>query len=155
MLPATILRQSPAIFKRREVYGRAGEYRIQPHGLEYRTPGAELWAPGEFWLLSMVLGSIRYVMYNFPKVRPKLDSVNWAAVQATINTGDTMGYAELQSVPNIYTPDVILRAARMIEQENRFPFTQYSYPTDLHEIGSWAGVIRSALPEFNNVVVSV
>lgn len=47
-----IFQDEPEVFRRREFYGQAGEYRLQTHvgaggigipGIEYRTPGVELW----------------------------------------------------------------------------------------------------------------
>ena len=55
-----LLDKDPMQAERRKVYGRAGEYRIQPHGLEYRTLS-------NFWLrcypiASLVLGQSRFAM---------------------------------------------------------------------------------------------
>ena len=43
--------QSPASTLRRKYYGRAGEYRMKPYGVEYRVPS-------NFWLQSYVLWSM-------------------------------------------------------------------------------------------------
>lgn len=55
-----LLDQNPLNAERRQVYGRAGEYRLPAHGLEYRTLS-------NFWLrayplLSMILGLSRYAL---------------------------------------------------------------------------------------------
>lgn len=50
-LPSVLLDRDPRAAERREVYGRAGEYRIQPHGIEYRTLS-------NFWLRSYPLMSL-------------------------------------------------------------------------------------------------
>ena len=49
--------RDPGVAERRKVYGRAGEYRLPPHGLEYRTLG-------NFWLrayplMALVMGLTR------------------------------------------------------------------------------------------------
>lgn len=55
-----LLDQDPLNRERRTVYGRAGEYRVPPHGVEYRTLS-------NFWLraaplLGLILGLSRYVV---------------------------------------------------------------------------------------------
>lgn len=45
--------RDPANIERRKVYGRAGEYRLPPHGLEYRTLS-------NFWLTSYPLMSMAF-----------------------------------------------------------------------------------------------
>lgn len=52
---AVLLDRDPGVAERRENYGRAGEYRIQPHGIEYRTPS-------NFWLRHYVLMDFVYGM---------------------------------------------------------------------------------------------
>jgi hypothetical protein len=49
-LPSVILDRTPQQ-ERRQTYGRAGEYRMQPHGLEYRTLS-------NFWLRAYPLASL-------------------------------------------------------------------------------------------------
>ena len=50
--------RDPGAAERRENYGRAGEYRLQPHGLEYRTLS-------NFWLRNYSLMSFVFGMGNF------------------------------------------------------------------------------------------
>lgn len=52
-IPSVLLNRDSRAAERRENYGRAGEYRIQPHGVEYRTLS-------NFWLRSYVLTSLIY-----------------------------------------------------------------------------------------------
>jgi len=47
--------QSEAESERRMIYGKAGEYRIQPHGIEYRTPS-------NFWLWNLPVASFLLLM---------------------------------------------------------------------------------------------
>lgn len=48
-LPCVLIDRDPAQKIRRRVYGRAGEYRLPAHGIEYRTPS-------NFWLRHYLLG---------------------------------------------------------------------------------------------------
>lgn len=50
-LPSVFVDRDPLASERRKVYGRAGEYRLPPHGLEYRTLS-------NFWLRSVPLTSM-------------------------------------------------------------------------------------------------
>ena len=56
-IPGVLMDRDPAARERRKLYGRAGEYRLPKHGLEYRTLS-------NFWLISypimsLVLGQVR------------------------------------------------------------------------------------------------
>jgi hypothetical protein len=73
---------------RRKVYGRAGEYRIKPYGLEYRTLS-------NFWLRSyplytFVFGLARYVMslYLNGKTDEVLSLVDYKDIREAINKND-------------------------------------------------------------------
>jgi len=50
-IPGVILDRSERAAERRQVYGRAGEHRLQPHGIEYRTLS-------NFWLRAYPLSSL-------------------------------------------------------------------------------------------------
>lgn len=50
-IPATAMAYNDMEKLRRRYYGRAGEYRIQPHGIEYRTLS-------NFWLVSPAMASL-------------------------------------------------------------------------------------------------
>lgn len=52
---AVLLDRDPGAAERRENYGRAGEYRLPPHGLEYRTTS-------NFWLRNFTLMSFVFGM---------------------------------------------------------------------------------------------
>lgn len=52
-----LLDRDPGAAERRENYGRAGEFRLPPHGIEYRTPD-------NFWLKSYTLMSFVFGMAN-------------------------------------------------------------------------------------------
>ena len=101
---SVLLDRSPLGAKRRETYGRAGEYRIQPHGVEYRTLT-------NFWLrsapligLMLGLGRIAFNLiegqsqYNmatgvydrvpYQAEKALFDMVDTAACVEAINTND-------------------------------------------------------------------
>lgn len=52
---AVLFDRDPYAAKRREVYGRAGEYRLPDHGIEYRTLS-------NFWLHSVALYSLMFAL---------------------------------------------------------------------------------------------
>lgn len=54
-VPCVLVDQDPSQAIRRETYGRAGEYRLPPHGLEYRVPG-------NFWLKDYRLMSFVFAL---------------------------------------------------------------------------------------------
>jgi hypothetical protein len=78
--------------ERRKVYGRAGEYRLPPHGLEYRTPS-------NFWLtsqplLSLTFGLARLAVFLMADEKRETyykaftEAVDMRLVQQAINTND-------------------------------------------------------------------
>lgn len=89
-LPLTCLFHSDALYQRRRFYGQAGEYRAQKYkdgtpGLEYRTPGPELWNLP--WVSSLVLDIGRYIVLHKNALLKKYDEKRGDAVRHAINTG--------------------------------------------------------------------
>lgn len=87
-IPATLLDTELPSIRRRMYYGQAGEYRIQPHGVEYRTLS-------NFWLrapelASLMMGLARVAYTVFKDGRESIDAINRVAtddkVRAIINT---------------------------------------------------------------------
>lgn len=101
-LPLTCLMHRKGQYLRRRFYGQAGEYRPQVYGaypasfgapkgevrrgLEYRTPGPELW--NTVWLPSLIMDIGRSVIRRFPTLRKTLDKHRVAAVRHAIDTGE-------------------------------------------------------------------
>ncbi len=56
-----LIDRDPANIERRKVYGKAGEYRLPKHGLEYRTL-SNFWLTS-YQLMSFVFGTARYATY--------------------------------------------------------------------------------------------
>lgn len=56
-LPCVLIDRDPNQAKRRRVYGRAGEYRLPPHGIEYRVP-SNFWLH-HYYLMHFVTGMCR------------------------------------------------------------------------------------------------
>jgi len=52
-----LLDRDPKAAERRQVYGRAGEYRLPPHGIEYRT--LSNWWMRSYETMSLVMGLVR------------------------------------------------------------------------------------------------
>ena len=92
-VPLAYLFDSKQSFMRRRFYGQAGEFRSQrygklPHevGVEYRTPGPEVWnAP---WIASYVMGAGRYIGQNFKELAKKWDKSMEDDLRLAINTGE-------------------------------------------------------------------
>lgn len=87
--------------KRREQYGRAGEYRQQIYpgssvaghqsvGIEYRVPGPEMWSSRPLISLAYLLG--RSCIENFSKLRKLLTRDLCDAAQAAINEHRDFSY---------------------------------------------------------------
>jgi Phage phiEco32-like COOH.NH2 ligase-type 2 len=95
-LPLTCLFHSKEQYLRRRFYGQAGEYRPQVYGpvpnsketqrgVEYRTPGPELW--NTVWLPSLIMGIGRDIIQNYSELKT-LDKHRIAAVRHAIDTGE-------------------------------------------------------------------
>lgn len=83
-----LLDRDPGNVERRKVYGRAGEFRTPPHGVEYRTLS-------NFWLrhpvlASLVFGLAREAMTLVAEDKDKLfvDAVSMSDIADAINTND-------------------------------------------------------------------
>lgn len=92
-LPLTYLFDSKQTFQRRRFYGQAGEFRSQKYGkgttqigVEYRTPGPEVW--NSPWVASFAMGAGRYIGMNLKKVWKRWDKGIEADLVAAINTGE-------------------------------------------------------------------
>lgn len=104
-LPSVLVDRDPHAAERRQVYGRAGEYRLPAHGVEYRTL-SNFWLRS-YQLMSMVMGLTRLaasvlltkhdppVAYSYPSKSwdapaTLLRSVDLELVREAINTNDLM-----------------------------------------------------------------
>lgn len=84
-----LLDRNPGNVERRKVYGKAGEYRLPKHGIEYRTLS-------NFWLrsyqvMSFVLAMVRFsvnVALNPKAEAAILKQVDMAKIQKAINEND-------------------------------------------------------------------
>lgn len=84
-----LLDRSEGNVERRKVYGRAGEYRTPPHGLEYRTL-SNFWLQS-YQLMSLVLGMVRFavcVAMDEKASEKILSLVDMEKIQQAINTND-------------------------------------------------------------------
>src|SRR3990167_2387431 len=120
-LPMTYLTARRSTFLRREVYGQAGEYRPQVYsktavGLEYRTPGPEMWA--DIVLISLAYLAGRQVLRNFALLEKEWNPRTELALKDAINHGDGME-ALLPTLPGVYTPELLklLRADKSIGRQ--------------------------------------
>lgn len=92
-IPCVLVDQDPAQKIRRETYGRAGEYRLPKHGVEYRVP-SNFWLQ-DYKMLSMVFGLAKLAMAvcegfvpnnaNKWAVDQLLSKVDFAKVEQAIN----------------------------------------------------------------------
>lgn len=117
-------------WQRRKYYGQAGEYRQQTYGdsgyvgVEYRTPGAELF--NNCIIASLFMGVGRWTINNFEtldKKYPFTDTFASAVIKA-INNGsgaDQIIHELNLNVPNAYNPD-ILSKLRSDEKMHKFDF---------------------------------
>ena len=91
-LPLTYLFDDKRTFWRRRFYGQAGEYRSQKYGIhknevgvEYRTPGPEVW--NEPWVASFAMGAGRYISSAIDTLTSKWDKGIEGDLIGAINTG--------------------------------------------------------------------
>lgn len=113
-LPSTVLFPSDGLWERREVYGQAGEFRIQKYpngynGAEYRTPSAEIFNhPMLHGLFSGI--AAYFIVPNFTILKEKWNAKLEPVLQKAINTG--VGAVELLSelgdVPNFINGHTVM-----------------------------------------------
>lgn len=108
-VPLTYLTARRSTYQRRKVYGQAGEYRSQVYGetavgLEYRTPGPEMW--GDSVLISLAYGAGRAVLANFWQLLADYDESKALGIIAAINLGDNIEKM-LPTLPGWYTPELL------------------------------------------------
>lgn len=121
-LPSVMIDRDPGNVERRKKYGKAGEYRLPAHGLEYRTL-SNFWLR-DYKLFSLVLGQARTAFYlasgcalgaeerkkaSYYYTKPDwdagtrvLEAVSLPNVEKAINTNDlTLALSEFEKVKPI------------------------------------------------------
>lgn len=114
---------------RRRYYGQAGEFRPQAYtlrfptegnyevnGLEYRTPGPEMWNHPA--VAQLMFGVTRWVVREAKFLASSWDHAIEADLQAAINEGRGVNRL-LASVPGFYTPDSVARLREVIHLHDR------------------------------------
>lgn len=107
---AVLLDRSPDNIERRKSYGKAGEYRLPNHGLEYRVL-SNFWLRG-YPLMSLVMGLTRhaFLIHINGMSDPILKAVNQKDIIKAINENDfDLAYANFKKIQDIafseeYTP---------------------------------------------------
>lgn len=95
-VPLTALAESSETFRRRQFYGQSGEFRYQEYkpspaypngcvGVEYRTPGPEVWA--SIPTASLAFGQARTIALGFETYKKNWDAGIEKDVRAAIDTG--------------------------------------------------------------------
>lgn len=89
-IPCVLLDRDPGNIERRKIYGRASEYRLPPHGYEYRTL-SNFWLRG-YPLMSMVFGFTKVASWagtfydNTRAYSPQYNSKSfYDAIMATVD----------------------------------------------------------------------
>lgn len=122
-----LIDRDPSNVERRKVYGRAGEYRTPPHGLEYRTLS-------NFWLrsypmMSFVMSLARMSVSVLANTMPGRDferelhqTVSLAKCQKAINTNDfKLAWENFQ--------DLKVFICRFVDELTGFPITPATIET--------------------------
>lgn len=112
-LPLTAIFDYPETYLRRKYYGGAGEYRNQKYpdgniGVEYRTPGPEIW--NHHAVAGLAFGVGRWVIDHYWTLREQYDEALVEPVVAAINDGKDL-FKLMQTVPGYYSPEVIQQLA--------------------------------------------
>jgi hypothetical protein len=106
---SVLIDRNPWAKERRKVYGRAGEYRLPAHGLEYRTL-SNFWLQS-YQLMSLVFGLARVsviIVANSLKLNEPFDeqiikSVNKEDIEKAINNNDyELAYKNFLKIRDIY-----------------------------------------------------
>lgn len=82
-LPSVLLDRDPNAAKRRRVYGRAGEHRLPPHGVEYRTL-SNFWLRN-YILMSFVFGQARQAYNIWGSSKPHAKGYDIDYLPVTVN----------------------------------------------------------------------
>lgn len=128
-VPLAVLFTGPEQWQRRQYYGQAGEYRFQEYdkhniGLEYRTPGPEMFNHPA--LVSLFMGVGRYALGNPGLYDTLAAQTPDDVIQHAINTGEGAS-ALLTTVPQFYTPEVIKKLAKMKKVLNTFVMDSFTW----------------------------
>ena len=109
-IPAVLLDRSPESKERRKMYGRAGEYRLPPHGFEYRVLS-------NFWmkdpaLAMFCMGTVRFassLVANIEKNKELIkfldNNLDWDLIVEAINENS---FSKAQKVWSDYTRPMLL-----------------------------------------------
>lgn len=102
---------------RRKYYGQAGEFRSQKYplnpnrilptiGVEYRTPGPEVWTQDNF-VMSFAFGIGRRILSQFAQYKTQLDDAQNDDVREAINSNPEKAWGLLRAVPGFYNADFL------------------------------------------------
>lgn len=149
-LPSVLIDRDPNQAKRRRVYGRAGEYRLPPHGIEYRTP-SNFWLR-HYYLLSYIFGQGRQAINIWAESQPEFlkwyyddKNQNWnGRVKPTVDfASELLALIDMPTVVKaINRNDLELAQA---EWEKVAPFLKEYLPQDTLN----GGVHGASLENFN------
>ena len=103
-IPCVLVDQDPSQKIRRETYGRAGEYRLPVHGLEYRVP-SNFWLK-DYRLMALVFGLAKTATQVIDGLRKDADISCRKAKDVLLNKVD---FAEVERVINENDFDGALR----------------------------------------------
>lgn len=130
-LPFVMIDRDPEAAERRKVYGRAGEYRLPLHGLEYRTL-SNVWLRS-YQLMSLAMATARQacqVIYATTKIAP----YGWDA------EGDLMKRVDLEKVREAINTNDLSLAREQFEGVAAFIHD--------HVPNTTSGLSRTNLPNF-------
>jgi hypothetical protein len=139
-----IFQDRPEIFRRREIYGLAGEYRDNgKQYIEYRVLGPEAWSRVPF--ISLFSGILRSVVMGREKLVQKWDTDWDAPIREAINNGRGLAaVAKGLTVPHFFDIDVLERLRDYARYcRKRFPFLPRSCVSSRYGFQGLVGSIRN------------
>lgn len=149
-IPGVLIDRDPEAATRRKTYGRAGEFRLPNHGLEYRTLS-------NFWLRSYQLFSIVFglakqvvgIMCTYPNDQKLVEIYSWDArkeflnlvdqkkVAEVINTNDLAGAKELWQPIKQFLAAYCTYSEQTMARQRIHAFDLFTQKIEEEGIGYW------------------
>lgn len=158
-----LIDRDPSNARRRKIYGRAGEFRLKPYGLEYRVP-SNFWLKN-YKLFSMVTGLCRNAVSIIVEKKEKelFKYFDFDKVRQAINENDyELALQNFMQYKQFLT-DFNVHAEQGIDVENVDKFLKWATGKDpikqvcgrTTSIGSWSSKLNRHVSGFESFISKV